>query len=129
MPDVTDVVRAFVDAYAAKDHDRMRALVADGIDAHITSAAGGVDDVRGADAFLARFPDLDDAELTLTVTQAVAVEPDRVLALVRVEARRGDATLHNVGGFLVRVAEGRMADFWMVDALPAESAEFWSRQL
>ena len=62
-----------------------------------------------------------------TVTQAVAVEPGRVLALVRVEARRGGAELHNFAGFLVRVADGRMADFWMVDALPAESAAFWSQ--
>lgn len=129
MPQVEDVVRAFTDAYVAKDHDRMRALVHDGIEAHITNGAGGVDHVTGADAFLARFPDLAGASITLTVTQAVAVEPDRVLAMVRVEARRGDAELHNFGGFLVRVADGRMADFWMVDALPAESDAFWSRAL
>ena len=127
MSDATDVVRAFVAAYEAGDQAAMRALVNEDIDAHITSPTGGVDDVRGADAFLARFPDLAGAQLALTVTQAVAVEPGRVLALVRVEARRGGAELHNFAGFLVRVADGRMADFWMVDALPAESAAFWSQ--
>ena len=116
-------------AYEAGDRAGMRALVRDGIEAHITAADGGVDRVRGAAAFLARFPDLSGAELALTVTQAVAVEPDRVLALVRVEARRGGAALHNFAGFLMRVTDGRIADFWMVDALPDESAAFWSREL
>ena len=129
MSDAEEVVRAFVTAYGAGDQAGVRARVNDAIEARITTDAGGVDHVTGADAFLARFPDLSGADLTLVVTQAVTVEPGRVLALVRIEARRGGAELHNFAGFLIRVADGRMTDFWMVDALPAESAAFWSAPL
>ncbi len=126
MSDAPDVVRAFVDAYARGDRARVRALVDDALDAHVTTPDGGVDDTHGAEAFIGRLPDLEGADLTLTVSQAVEVEPGRVLAMVRVEAARKGAVLHNHGAFLVRVAGGQLTELWMVDALPAESAAFWS---
>ena len=40
--------------------------------------------------------------------------------------RRG-RTLHNHAAFLARVRQGRVTELWMVDALPADSDEFWSQ--
>ena len=100
MSDAADVVRAFVDAYAQGDRARVRALVDDALEAHVTAADGGVDDTHGAEAFIARLPDLDGADLALTVTQAVEVEPGRVLAMVVLAC--GWALAHGVSSAEIR---------------------------
>ena len=47
--------------------------------------------------------------------------------MVEIVARRdGRDDLHNVAGFLARVADGRVTELWMVDARPAGSAAFWA---
>ena len=35
-------------------------------------------------------------------------------------------TLHNFSGQLAAVNNGKLTELWMVEALPAESDEFWS---
>jgi hypothetical protein len=39
---------------------------------------------------------------------------------------RGDVAFHNVSGQLASVVDGKLRELRMVEALPAESAEFWS---
>ena len=59
------------------------------------------------------------------MTQVLAVDDQRVLAMVEIRAERDGRTLHNHAGFLLELRRG-IARLWMVDALPEYSAEFWS---
>ena len=63
---------------------------------------------------------------SVTVTQSVTVAEDQVLAMVEVKATRNGRSLHNHAAFLSRFAHGRIAELWMVDALPSYSDEFSS---
>ena len=45
--------------------------------------------------------------------------------MVEIRAHRGDRSLHNFAAHLLRVAGGRVAEWRMVDAKPAESDAFW----
>jgi hypothetical protein len=118
--------RSMIAAYAAGDRESMAAALADSLVAHVTNADGGVDEVRGAAAYMERVPG-GDAEYSADVTQVVSVSPSQVLAMVEIKASRRGRTLHNHAAFLARFdASGRVDELWMVDALPAYSDEFWS---
>lgn len=122
----SDIVRDLVEAYSAGDRERMRSLLAPDLVGYVTNAEGGVDRVDGPEAYLARLPSPPDTELSLRVTQSVDVTSEEALTMVEVRASRGDRELHNFGAFLSHVRDGQIAEIWMVDALPAYSAEFWS---
>ena len=126
MGEAEEITRAFIAAYAANDRAGARALLADDVVGYVTNAEAGVDDVRGADAYMARMPPLDDAELTIDVTQSVTVAPGQALTMVRIAAERADQSLRNFSAFLTRVEGGRLTEIWMVEAQPAFSDEFWS---
>jgi ketosteroid isomerase-like protein len=115
-----------VGAFGAGDREAMRVLLADGLVAYITNADGGVDRVDGPAGYLARVPDGKDAAYTAEVTQVVTVAEGQVLGMVEIKAQRTGRTLHNHAAFLARIADGRITELWMVDALPAYSDEFWS---
>jgi hypothetical protein len=118
--------RSMIEAYTAGDRDTMASALAVDLVAYVTDADGGVDEVRGAAAYMARVPG-GDATYSATVTQVVAPTPAQVLAMVEIRAERKGRTLHNHAGFLARFdADGRIDELWMVDALPAYSDEFWS---
>ena len=121
------IARQLVDAFCAVDIHRMRALLADDLKAYVTNPEGGVDEV-GADEYVERVArmDLPTAQFTLDVTQAVEPRPDMVLAMVEISASRGDRTLHNHATHCFFVRDGLVAEWWMVEALPAESDAFWS---
>lgn len=107
----------------------MRALLAEDVVAYVTNAEGGVDRVEGRDAYLARVEamELPSARFSIERTQQpVSVDPDRVLVMVEIHAHREGRSLHNFAAHLLRIADGRITDWWMVDAKPAESDEFWS---
>ena len=71
--------------------------------------------------------DLPAAEFSVELTQApVPVGPDLVMLMVEVHAERGGCTLHNFAGHLLRIDGEQIAEWWMVDAKPAESDAFWS---
>ena len=69
---------------------------------------------------------LRNAQLRLTITQMVTPRPDMVLAMVEVSAARGGKRLHNHAAHCLFVRGGLVAEWWMVEALPAESEAFWS---
>jgi hypothetical protein len=46
--------------------------------------------------------------------------------MVEVHAERGGRTLHNFAGHLLRIDGDQIAEWWMVDAKPAESDTFWA---
>ncbi len=95
--------------------------------AFITNRDGGVDEAD-AEEYLRRVAamDLRSAQLRLTITQMLMPRPDMVLAMVEVNAARAGKTLHNHAAHCMFVRGGLVAEWWMVEALPAGSDAFWS---
>jgi hypothetical protein len=108
----------------------MRTLMADDVRAYITNREGTVDAVIGAEDYLSRIEamDLSSAQFRVDVTQSVTVRPDTAMIMVEVNARRGDRMLHNHAAHLMRCDGGRVREWWMVEALPAESDAFWAER-
>ena len=109
----------------------MRGVLADDAVAYITDRDGQEVRIDGADGYLAAVQamDLTSADYSVRLTQpAVAVDDQRALAMVEVNARRGERTLQNYAGYLVTADAGRITELRMVDAKPAESDEFWARE-
>ncbi len=121
------VARELIEAFCAADTQQMRSLLAADLRAYVTNREGGVDEV-GAEEYLRRVAamDLPSAQLKLTITQTVAPRPGMVIAMVEVSAARGGRTLHNHAAHLLFIRDGLVAEWWMVEALPAESDTFWS---
>jgi ketosteroid isomerase-like protein len=122
------IARELIDAFNAIDLPRMRSLLADDLRAYITNREGGTDETVGSDEYLRRLEamDLPSAEFRTEVTQSATVRPDMSIVMVEVHAARGGRTLHNHAAHLFFVRDGRVAEWWMVEALPAESDAFWS---
>lgn len=53
---------------------------------------------------------------------------DQAMVMVEVHAARGRRTLHNFATHLFSLDDGRISEWWMVEALPAESDAFWAEQ-
>ncbi len=71
--------------------------------------------------------DLPSARFTVEPTQPpVSVYPDWVLVMVEVHAERSGRSLHNFAAHVLRVEGGRITEWRMVDAKPAESDRFWA---
>ena len=121
-----DIVGRLFRAYADGDLEVVRSLLADNLTAHVTNAESGVDEVRGADEYMRRLPDLRAAGGSARVTQMLAVDQQRVMTMVEIQAEREGRRLHNFAAFLADVDDGRVSRLWMVEALPAYSDEFWS---
>ena len=45
--------------------------------------------------------------------------------MVEIRAERKQRSLHNFAAFLATVADDRITELWMVEALPAYSDQFW----
>ncbi|MBM3665310.1 MAG: nuclear transport factor 2 family protein [Actinobacteria bacterium] len=126
--DPAEVVVALVDAFGKLDVKAMTAHLAPDVEAYITNASGGRDAIVGRDALLVRIGAVDygDASLTLAVTDSTATRDGQALVMVEVRATRPDGrTLHNHAAHLCDVTGGRVSRWWMVEALPAESDDFW----
>ena len=119
----------FLHAFSAGDVGAMRALLAEDLRALVTNADGGMDTITGREEYLGRIAamDLPAVRFRVDMTQEpVAVDSDRVLVMVEVRAQKDGRTLHNYAAHLLRVSEGRVTEWHMVDAKPAESDEFWA---
>ena len=121
------IARELIEAFCAADTGRMRLLLADDLRAYITNREGGVDKV-GAEEYLRRVAamDLPSARLRLAITQVIVPRPEMVIAMVEVNAARGGRMLHNHAAHCLFLRDGLVAEWWMVEALPAESEAFWS---
>jgi len=126
VPELKDLARRFLGAYAGGDRETAAALLADDLVSYVTNADAGVDVVRGRDEYMRRVPDLRSAAGSLELTQVVEVDAERVLIMVEIRARREGMELHNFAAFLARIRAGRIAELWMVDARPEDSDRFWS---
>jgi ketosteroid isomerase-like protein len=125
--DPAEVSRAFFQAYADGDRDAAADLLAEDVVAYITNAEAGVDTVTSRDDYMARVPDLKEAGGEAAITQVVGVDDERAMTMVEIKVPdRNGKSLHNHAAFLARVADGKIAELWMVEALPSYSDEFWS---
>jgi ketosteroid isomerase-like protein len=123
------IAEALLKAFSAADFEAMRSMLAEDLVAFITNAEGGLDRVEGREEYLSRIEamDLPSARFSVELTQApVPVDSEQVLIMVEVRARRDGRSLHNFAAHLLRVAGGRVTEWRMVEAKPAESDEFWS---
>jgi ketosteroid isomerase-like protein len=122
------IARELIDAFNAGDLGRMRAVLSDDLHAYITNRDGGVDEIVGPDEYLGRIEamDLPSAAFGVKVTQLVAVREDMVMVMVEVRAARGGRKLHNHATHLLLLRDDHVAEWWMVEALPAESDAFWA---
>lgn len=121
----TSLLRAFNDG----DLDGMRELMDPAMVAWVTDASGAAEPVTGADAYLDRIAALDLPAVRYRVnpTQSpVAIDDDLVLLMVEVHAERDDRRLENYAAHVLRVADGRVTEWRMADAKPAESDRFWA---
>jgi len=76
-----------------------------------------------------RRPACATARFSVELTQQpVIVDPDRVLVMVEVRAERGGRALHNFAAHMLRVSEGAIREWRMVEAKPLESARFWAQR-
>jgi ketosteroid isomerase-like protein len=123
------IAERFIAAFSAADFGTMRELLAPDLVAWVTDAEGAMGRLEGREDYLGRVEamDLPAADFSVELTQApVAVGPDLVMLMVEVRAERGGRTLHNFAGHLLRIESAQIAEWWMVDAKPAESDAFWS---
>lgn len=107
----------------------MRGLLGDPFTAYITTSDGGSHKVTGRDEYLGRLAamDLASAQFTANLTQPpLMIDSATVLLMVEIRAAKAGRTLHNFAGHLLRVTDGTISHWWMVDAKPAESDQFWS---
>jgi ketosteroid isomerase-like protein len=126
MASARDVVLGFMRTFERGDLRVLRESLTDDFTGHITTADGGVRDVdRDGYVESVRAMDVPTAHLRLDIPNVVEIEPGRVLVMVEVHAQRDGRTLHNFSGQLATVVDGKLSEIWMVDALPAESDDFW----
>jgi len=124
-----DVATSLLQAFNDGDLDRMRELMDPAMVAWVTDASGASEAVTGADAYLDRIAAMDLPAVRYRVgpTQSpVAIEDDLVLLMVEVHAERDDRRLDNFAAHVLRVADGRVTEWRMADAKPAESDRFWA---
>jgi ketosteroid isomerase-like protein len=110
MASAREVVLGFMQTFERGDLRVLRESLADDFTGHITTADGGVRDVdRDGYVESVRAMDVPTAHLRLDIPNVVEIEPGRVLVMVEVHAQ----------------VDGKLSEIWMVDALPAESDDFW----
>lgn len=125
------IAERFIAAFSNADFEVMRELLAPDLIAWVTDSSGKMNRLVGRDEYLSRIEqmDLPAASFRVDLTQEpVPIGDDKVLLMVEVRAERGGMALHNFAGHLLRLEDQRIAEWWMVDAKPAESDEFWAER-
>ncbi len=123
-----EVAERLIAAFSAADFDAMRDLLDEDLTAYVTNSDGGMDEVNGRDLYLDRIEamNLPSVRFSVELTQEpVPVGDDQVLLMVEIRAERGEKKLHNFAAHLLRIEGGRIAEWRMTDAKPAESDAFW----
>lgn len=126
-----ELVVNFLNTMASFKFDQLEPYIAEDVTAHITTPKGGSDQIQGKTDFLNRFhTSMDISHVTgnINITQLLTIRPEeQFLVMVEIKAFRSDTkkSLHNFAAYLINIKDLKIKDFWMVEALPAYSTEFW----
>jgi ketosteroid isomerase-like protein len=126
---ISALIDRFLDAFNSGDLDAMRSALADDAVAFVTGPDANPVRLDGADRYIAALAEMDltNVDYSVELTQApMLVGNDQALIMTQVRACRGEETLQNFAAHLLRVAEGKIVEMYMVDAKPAESDAFWT---
>lgn len=125
--DMEAIVTSFIQAYATVDLAKLESLFLPNAIFHMTTPDGSSQPI-GVQAFIQNVIDLDvkTVQPQLTIKQTVQTAAQQVLTMVEVQAQKNKKSLHNFAGFLINFEDGKIASIFMVDALPAYSADFWT---
>lgn len=117
----------FVDLLQKAAYSEVKKILADDLVAYVTNSKGGVDEIKGREAYMQRIyaMDLASAEIQMNIMQIVTVAPNQVLMMVEVHAEKAGRKLLNHAAHLVKFNNNQIQEMWMVEALPAYSDEFW----
>lgn len=121
------LVTSFIKAFEKADYPQMEELMNEKAVNFVTNASGGVDTLKGREAYMQRVLAMNIPEVnpSLNVTQILTTKPNQVLVMVEVKAKQDEKVLHNFATFLVNFKDDKIAEMWMVEALPAYSNAFW----
>lgn len=124
---ITDIAREMIESFSKADFQKMSSLLDNEIVAYITNAESGVDTIYGRDEYIQRVKamDLAAATFSLEIKQMVQVSETQVLLMVEVQANKNNKSLHNFAAHLLKIKDEKITEWWMVEALPAYSEEFW----
>ncbi|MEM1057860.1 MAG: nuclear transport factor 2 family protein [Verrucomicrobiota bacterium] len=121
------VIRRFIEACDEANREAMATCLAPDVVAGVTQPDASTAELTGRDAYLAAIDalDLPTVRPSIKAIQIVEVSADQAMAMIEIRAQRKGRTLHNFTGQLMTVTNGLIRRIWMVEALPAESDEFW----
>ena len=127
-PSDISVVETFVAAFNSADLPAMANCLAEDLIADVTQSDGSTRQIRGRKAYMDLIEQLDipTVQPRLIITQIAGVNAEQVMVMIEVRASRKGRKLHNFAAYLITVRDREMLRIWMVEALPAESDEFWS---
>lgn len=125
----SSTVTAFVEAFNAADLPAMANCLAEDLVAEVTQSDGSTRQTQGCEPYMALIEKLDIPTVrpTLKITQIADVNAEQVLVMLEVRASRKGRQLHNFAAYLMTLRDHQIGRIWMVEALPAESDNFWSR--
>ncbi|MBS0271554.1 MAG: nuclear transport factor 2 family protein [Proteobacteria bacterium] len=121
------LIEEFITTFIKIDYAKMESLLTPDLTSYITNAEGGVDKVRGRDAYIERVRamNMERVKFNIRITQLVTIKQDQGLVMVEIKADRNGKSLHNFAAFLINVKNNLIDEMWMVEALPAYSDTFW----
>ena len=123
-------VTRLIDSILIVDFATTKQLLDKKMIAYITNAQGGVDEIKGSDAFIQRLEamDIPSTNLAMNVTQVLPIESDKIMYMVEVNVHTDKAFLHNFSGQLIQIKRNKIIKYWMVEAQPEHSDQFWLHQ-
>ena len=124
---VEKIISDFVNAFDKADYKKIQGLLANNVMSYVTNPEGGVNLLKGRDAFMENINMLDVKSVSprVDITQLLKINQNQGMVMVEVKAKRKGKTLHNHAAYLINVTNGLISEIRMVEALPAYSDEFW----
>lgn len=123
----SNLVSQFVESFQNADLALMRKILAPNFISYVTNSSGTADKLLGAENFIKRVEamKIPSVNFKLTITQTLEIEPNLFMLMVEVNAHKGPNHLHNFASILLRLENNKISTYWMVEALPKKSEEFW----
>jgi hypothetical protein len=119
----------FAAAFASGEAQRMHSLIDTDIIAFVTNDNAELDKIEGADNFMRRIESVDYSGVNLQIqpTQLITLNSNQVMGMFHVTAHKKGIDFENFGAFLCYTKNNKITHFWMLDAKPNYSDEFWKK--